>query len=357
LVDLFSTPSPAPERGALPTDPSFSVDPRRPLPVQSVEWLTLKAAGRLAIVDGAISVLPATANPKVNPTTGVSVPAARTLDTTWTRWVVEPFGYGTDAMGNRYSNLSYWNLCGDGAMTVALWYWQQLIGRPNVTNMGGYFLDPYASEEVSWPAAGPQLPVSAGGERLGTYWSGSDDVSGFTARGRGFVMYLAMVSQPATWKSAGLSVFARNGEPLYPTFGTPRTNIQTGLNWEISGHNPTDWTMAYYASVIRPDPTLARDLTAAVMLDVGRDGVPVIGAVDGYSLPNWQDGSATQHVRHAIAIVGYDNTANPPTYTYIDTCGRSCNNRGGNDNGQLHVISQSQMVQSIQDEVGSGFVW
>ncbi len=253
-LDLFATPSPAPARGALPTDPSYTIDPRRPLPVQTVDWLELKASGRISIVGGHVTVLPETADPLVNPITGVPVPARAMLDTTWTRWIVEPPGYGTDEKGNRYSNLSYWNLCGDGAMTVALWYWQQLIGHPDVTGAAGYFLDPYASEAVGWPSPGPTIAVS-GGARLGTYWSGTDRVSGFTAHGRGFVMYLAMQSQPATWQSAGLSVFARDGRPLYPTSGTPRTNIQTGLNWEVSGRDTTAWTEAYYASVIRPDPT------------------------------------------------------------------------------------------------------
>jgi len=355
-IDVFATASPAPLRGALPTDPSFAQDARRPLPVQSVDWLSLKAAGRVGLVGGKIVTLGANVDPLVDQSTGLPVPAKRTLDVSWTRWVVEPPGYGTDEKGNRYSNLSYWNLCGDGAMTVALWYWQQLAGAPDVTGTAGYFLDPYAAEGLAWPKGGPAVAVS-GGQRLGTYWSGSDGVSGFTAHGRGYVMYLAMAAQPATWQSAGLSVFARNGKPLYPTSGTPRTNIQTGLNWEVSGRNATNWTQAYYASVTRPDPTLARDLMAAVMLDVGRDGVPVVGAVDSYNLPNWQAGAATPHTRHAIAIVGYDNTANPPTFTYIDTCGRSCNNRGGNQNGQVHVISQADMVLSIQNQVGSGFVW
>ena len=355
-VDVFATASPAPLRGALPTDPSFAQDPRRPLPVQSVDWLSLKAAGRVALVGGQIVTLDANVDPLVDQSTGLPVPAKRTLDVSWTRWVVEPPGYGTDEKGNRYSNLSYWNLCGDGAMAVALWYWQQLGGYPDVTGTAGYFLDPYAAEGLAWPAPGPAIAVS-GGQRLGTYWSGSDGVSGFTAHGRGFLMYLAMAAQPAAWQSTGLSVFARNGKPLYPTSGTPRTNIQTGLNWEVSGRDPSNWTQAYYASVIRPDPTLARDLAAAVMLDVGRDGVPVIGAVDAFNLPNWQAGSATPHTRHAVAIVGYDNTANPPTFSYIDTCGRSCNNRGDNQNGQVHVISQAQMVRSIQNVLGSGFVW
>jgi hypothetical protein len=355
-LDLLVTPSPAPARGALPTDPSDHRDPRRPLPVQSTDWLALKAAGRIAIVDGGVAVLPARSDPLVDPSTGLAVPDKRTLDLGWTRWVVEPFGYGHDAKGNYYSNKSYWNLCGDGAMTVALWYWQQLTGRPDVTGTAGYFLDPYASEAVPWPASGPNVPVSKG-TRIGTYWSGSDAVSGFTAHGRGFIMYLSMSARPATWQSNGFAVFAKNGKALYPTLGTPRTNIQAGLNWEVSGHDAASWPEAYYASVIRPDPTLERDLTAAVMLDVGRDGVPVIGAVDTFNLPNWQNGKATPHIRHAIAIVGYDNTSNPPTFTYLDTCGRSCNNRGGNQNGQIHRIAQSQMVLAIKNTVGSGFVW
>jgi hypothetical protein len=355
-LDLFVTPSPPPARGAQPTDPSDHIDLRRPMPVQTVDWLMLKASGRVSIVDGAVTVLPARADPLVNPSTGVALPEQRVLDTAWTRWVVEPFGYGNDEKGNRYSNQSYWNLCGDGAMAVTLWYWQQLTGHPNVTGTAGYFVDPYAAEAVPWPARGPSIPASQG-SRVGTYWSGSDGVSGFTAHGRGFVMYLAMVAQPTTWQSMGFAVFAKDGKALYPTSGTPRTNIQAGLNWEVSGRNAGIWPEAYYASVIRPDPTLARDLTAAVMLDVGRDGVPVIGAVDTFNLPNWQNGSATPHIRHAISIVGYDNTANPPTFTYLDTCGRQCNNRGGNQNGQIHVIAQSQMVLAIQNTVGSGFVW
>lgn len=355
-LDLFTTPSPVPARGALPTDPSDRKDPRRPLPVQSMDWLTQKAAGRIAILDRGVAVLPERSDPLLDQSSGLPVPDKRTLDLTWTRWVVEPFGYGHDAKGSYYSNLNYWNLCGDGAMTVALWYWQQLTGHPDVTGTAGYFLDPYASEAVPWPAKGPSLPSSKGA-LIGTYWSGSDSVSGFKAHGRGFVMYMSMSAQPATWQSAGFAVFAKDGKALYPTLGTPRTNIQAGLNWEVSGHDPASWPDAYYASVIRPDPTLARDLTAAVMLDVGRDGVPVIGAVDTYNLPNWQNGAATPHIRHAVAIVGYDNTANPPTFTYLDTCGKSCNNRGGNQNGQIHVIAQSQMVLAIRNTVGSGFVW
>jgi hypothetical protein len=83
----------------------------------------------------------------------------------------------------------------------------------------------------------------------------------------------------------------------------------------------------------------------------------VVVELDTHGLPNWQAGAATPHIRHSVAIVGYDNAASPPTFTYIDTCGRACNSRGGNQDGQVHVIAQSQMVLAMQDTVGSGFVW
>jgi len=357
-LDLFATPSPPPARGAQPTDPAFTSDPRRPMPAQSVEWLQVKAAGLVALVGGKVVRLDPGANPLAMPATGAAIPAARTLDTIWARWVVEPSGYGTDEKGNRFSNLNYWNMCSAGATTVALYYWQALTGHPNVTGTEGYFLEPYAAEATAWPTPGPTVALAADGSRLGTYWSGSDTVSGFTANGRGFLMYLATQTQPPAWQTTGMVVYARaDGTPLYPTRGGPRPNIMTALNWEASNNDPQNWIEAWYTSVIRPDPTLARDLTVAVTLDVGRDGVPVIAALDTFDLPNWQNGSATPHIRHAVAIVGYDNAANPPTFTYIDTCGRACNNRGGNTNGQVHVIAQSQMVKAIRDTVGSGFVW
>ena len=192
---------------------------------------------------------------------------------------------------------------------------------------------------------------------LGMYWSGEDKVNGYTAYGRGYQAYLGMEMQPPGWKSTGMAVFAINGKAIYRTFGASRANVQVALNWEASGHERKNWVNFWYTDVMRFEPTFARDLKMAVMLDVGRDGVPVIPILDTYVLPNWQDGSRTRHVIHAVAIVGYDNTASPPTYTYIDTCGRGCNSRSGNQNGKLHVISQDQMGEAIQDTVGSGFLW
>ncbi len=356
-IDLFATPTPAPARRALPTDQVDSPAPRRPIPTQSVEWLRLKAAGRIALVHGEPVVLDEYADPLVSPETGLRVPARLTLDASWSRWIVEPLAYGRDAKRNSFSNRNYWNLCEPGATAVALYYWQQRTGRPDVTGTQGWFLDPYADEGASWPKPGPKVAVS-GGQRIGTYWAGTDKVNGFEAHGRGYIMYLSMQVQPPGWSSKGMPVFADSrGRPLYPTIGAPRSSIQAALNWEASGHDMSSWAEYWYASAFRFEPTVGRDLQMAVMLDVGRDGVPVVVELDTYGLPNWQAGASTPHIRHGVAIIGYDNTARPPTYTYLDTCGRACNKRAGNGYGQLHVISQAQMVKAIQARVGSGFVW
>jgi hypothetical protein len=333
-------------------------DPSRPTPVQSSEWLALKAGGLVALVDGRIAVLPAGVDPLTEPSSGKLLPAAYALDVAWTGRIVEPPGYGTDEKGNRYSNLSYWNLCGPGSATVVLYYWQQLLGHPNVTGTAGYFLDPYAAAGVAWPSPGPSVALSSSGARLGTYWSARDTLSGYVANGRGFVMYMAMNVQPSGWLATGVDTFvASGGGPMYPTRGASPRAIGVALNWQIAGPNVANWADTWYAYVTKGDPTLATDLHEAVRLDVGRDHVAVVAAVDTHELPNWQAGTATPHTRHAISIVGYNDAASPPTYTYIDTCGRGCNGRAGNTNGGTHTISQSAMVQALLDSAGIGFVW
>ncbi len=257
--------------------------------------------------------------------------ATSLLDTSYSRWIIEPLGYGKDAKGNTYSDKNFWNLCEAGATTAALYYWQQLTGRPDVTGTAGYFLDPYEAEGAAWPSPGPRVGHVRTASRIGTYWSGSDAIDGYTAHARGYIAYIGMAIRLPGWESAGEAVYADStGKPLYPTIGAPRTNIQAALNWEASGQAAEAWAEFWYTSVMRFEPTMARDLRMAVMLDVGRDGVPVVAELDTHDLPNWQAGSATPHIRHSVAIVGYDNTANPPTYTYLDTCGRACNSRGGN---------------------------
>jgi len=286
-------------------------DQRRPSPAQSRSWLKDKAIGRVALVDGQTMILPASSDVLVNPTTHQAVPDKAVLDTTWTRWIIEVPGSGRDEKGELVLGPELLGVLRRRGHDVALSYWQQLTGHPDVTGTAGYFVDPYAAEGVAWPDSGT-VDQMVERRSIGTYWSGSDTVSGFTAHGRGFEMYLAMAAKPPTWQSTGYALFALDGKPLYPSFGTQPANTVAGLNWEASGHNPNNWGETYYAPVVPSDPTLASDLTAAVMLDVGRDGVPVVALADSFNLPNWQDGDSTPHIPHSIAIVGYDNTANPP---------------------------------------------
>ncbi len=357
-IDLFAVqPVPLLNPTDAPGDSIFRFDPGRRMPDQSPAWLMLKAAGRIVLSGGKIGLLDEDVDPLVGPGTGRNVPAARTLDLTWSRWIVEPPAWGLDVKGNSYRDLSYWNLCGPGAVSVTLYYWQKLTGHPNVMGAAGYYLDPYESAGADWPSRGPSLPTS-GGKRLGTYWSGSDTVSGFTAHGRGFLMYMAMATKPASWTSRGIDIFVDGlGRARYPTLGAPPDYMTAGLNWEASGRHADGWVETYYTIVPRWDPFIARDLQVAVMLDVGRDGVPIVASADTYYLPNWQNGSRTPHTRHAIAIVGYDNSAKPPTYTYLDTCGRGCNSRAGNRPGQIHVIAQDRLVKAVTANYGMGFIW
>jgi len=359
-IGIFATPA-APSHA----HPSFQSTDRpwvrstaRPDATQAPDWSLAKAYGRVALFGGKVVTLGRAVDPLLMAGTSVPVAQARTLDTSWSRWIVEPLGSGQDEKGTQYRNLSFWNLCGPGASTVALYYWQQLTGRPNVTGMEGWFLDPYEAQGAPWPNPGPTVAVGADGKRLGTYWSGSDSVNGFTAHGRGFLMYMATQVRPPMWSASGMANWVdSSGQPLYPQLGSSREDIMAGVNWEISGHDQSTWMNAWYQAVDRDDGAFDRDLQVATMLDVGRDGVPVVAAVDTFDLPNWQAGAATPHIRHAISIVGYDNTANPPTYTYLDSCGRNCNGRGSNRNGGIYVIAQSQMIAAMRDEVGIGFIW
>lgn len=73
---------------------------------------------------------------------------------------------------------------------------------------------------------------------------------------------------------------------------------------------------------------------------------------DTYEFP-----TGRPHARDSITIVGYNNTACPSTYTYVDTCGLNCDSGGGNSNSQAHVITQTAMGKAIEDRSASGVAW
>ena len=106
------------------------------------------------------------------------------------------------------------------------------------------------------------------------------------AHGRGYLMYLAMAVRPAGWTSTGIDIFVDgDGVARYPTLGAPPRYMMAGLNWEASTATPTTWQETYYTTVGRWDPTIARDLRTAAMIDIGRDGVAMIASVDTFYLP------------------------------------------------------------------------
>ena len=112
-----------------------------------------------------MGVLPASFDPLADPRPARPCrrPAART--STGPAGSSSRCGVGADVKGNSYIDRSYWNLCGPGAVAVALYYWQQLAGYPNVSGTSGYFLDPYESAGAAWPERGPGLRSAVTGSR------------------------------------------------------------------------------------------------------------------------------------------------------------------------------------------------
>jgi hypothetical protein len=94
--------------------------------------------------------------------------------------------------------------------------------------------------------------------------------------------------------------------------------------------------------------------------DIQRDiaapqGVPLVANVatasGKYHLPNW---AKARSVNHSITIVGYDDQA--ATYTYIDTCGPSCNNTGSP--AGVYKVSQATLWALLAAETDhDGIVW
>ena len=241
-IDLLATPTPPPPHGALPTDQVDSPAPRRPVPAQSAEWLALKAAGRIALVDGQVIGPPSRRrSAESTPATGVSVPAVaqprdrlRPLDRRADR--LRPRRPAATPTPTRTTG----TCANRGPRRRRSTTGSSRTGHPNVTGTEGWFLDPYEAEGRRLAVARALPSSSSGGKRIGTYWSGTDAVNGYTAHGRGYIMYLGMEIQPPGWRSKGIPVYAdARGRPLYPTIGAPRTNIQVALNWEASGHHQT----------------------------------------------------------------------------------------------------------------------
>ncbi len=236
-------------------------------------------------------------------------PSAKTLPTNVVSQIIEPLGSGVDSAGDSYSDKNYWNFCAPGAVTAALSSWSD-----NATTWAaGKFEEPY----------GPY--------RITTYW---DDT-----HSRAYLMHIAEQVSPPTFSTAGLPSFS-----AYPTTGSATSDIRDVLNWEASSH-ASAWSAFFYEEIS------ASASATTLHTDVARDitgNHAVVVTVDTTYLPNWSRG-----LGHAIAIVGYDDSAG--TYAYVDTCGKACNGASQATNGGVWHVSQSKMHTAIA-AFGSGYV-
>lgn len=246
------------------------------------------------------------------PLCGAPIPVARQLYMGEADTIVEPGAVGIDANGNSYEDKYFWFLCGPGATTVSLSYWQNI----SVLRHG--------KQSFTDPSPAPQRT---------TTW---DDNAG-----RSYLMYIADQSRPPSFGSSGELGFG-----TYPNAGTRTGDILDVLNWEASGHNSATWKNFFYQLQNVPnDATLNHN----IVVDVANNIAPV-AIVDSYELPDWSHAHSNAHVSHAVAITGYDNTAG--TYTYEQTCDSDCYTHHGH-----YTISQSALEQAIQlDQSKNGVI-
>lgn len=273
---------------------------------------------------------------EVGPENTLSYPAAKVLDTSETKYFVEPEG-GTkkDDAGHSYTDNNYWNMCGPGAEAVVLYHspWRN---NPKYGTINTYYSEPY----------GPHVSK--------TFWTSpsNDATYGYKTIWRPSILYLAEQSKPPVFSTAGVDDFHE-----YPTSGSKTSDVCDSLNWEASDHH-TDTTYCGTGSYFYAQVSGASSFHSHVVNDVNKtyDGwtgwalwVAVDPHVDSsHHLPNWShalvnsDGS---HGGHAIAVVGYDDNAG--TYTYIDTCGPHCNGSSGNQQSTRAFTVGQSMLHSI----------
>ncbi len=232
-----------------------------------------------------------------------------------------------DDFGKSYAtDTSFFDLCGPGAAVITLAYWPNMP----VTMTSMNVLDPTKPVTTSWNSG----------------------------RFRGYMLYLAWQIQPPGWNSSGMMDTAH-----YPSFGTTLQSLRDGLNWEISGHDQTNWANQYYTLTWwgnegSSTPTQTpQTLHANVVADVYFNSVPVIAEVNARMLPTWTSGS---RINHFVTIVGYNDSNG--TYYYTDTCANSTS-CGSLSDGGVHTVSQAQMWNAITNipvshSLGDGgWVW
>jgi hypothetical protein len=295
-------PDPAPSDDATQSTGGIVAEP--PLPVDSLRSVSPK---------------------EIDPGQVLSYPASKVLDISTTRYIVEPEGNTRkDDAGHTYTDNNYWNFCGPGAEAVVLYYspWRS---NPKYGTVNTYYKEQY----------GPHVS--------NTFWTSpsNDATYGYKTVWRPSIMYLAEYSKPPNFSSPGVDDFS-----TYPTKGSKTSDVCDSLNWEASDHTKAS-SYCGSGSYWYVEVSGASSFHSHVVSDVntthdGQTGWALWAAVNTYKdsshrLPNW-----SKSVIHAIAVVGYDDSAG--TYTYIDTCGEHCNGSSGNQKvARNFTVSQSEL--------------
>lgn len=242
-----------------------------------------------------------------------SVPAAKTLSTTYADQIWEPATVGTDAAGNSYTDYYMGSMCGPGATTVALDYWNNV----NTRAVGGHS---YNDSHVT------------------TYWNDSHE--------RAYMMYIATQVRPPYYTSPGEMTYG-----TYPNADTANQDVADALNWEVSNHNTSNW-FNYFYLLVNPNGLTLSTLQNDIASDIANHNVPAVVSVNDAYLPDWNN-SRYRGGSHDVAVIGYNNNAG--TFTYSETCTSGvCGTSGAGH----YTISQQQLLNGILNDSGNGaLIW
>ncbi len=307
---------------------------------QNQQWMALKLAYKVRVpltshIFKEHPVLCNAAAPleRVSPLCGGPPPPSTELNTSVVTHTIEPYGNippnpnacTGDDTHYCYVDLYFWDFCGPGAVDNALYYWNGLTNS-------------YPSRQYTEPSYAPYHSHT-------TWWSDYDN--------RGYLMYIAMDTQPPSFPTPGLPTFGAYYPGSHANAGTVINDVRDVMNWEASGHS-SNWANYFYITQSDVGVT-ASTIHAEITRDIAQ-GAPVVAEVNTTNLPNWNQ----KGIIHYITIIGYDDTKG--IYYYTDTCGTGC---GSNSSGGIHTINQSkpdQYGKDLYDAIvhvggGGGIVW
>jgi hypothetical protein len=307
--------------GVAPMDPGWTQDP---------SYLQAKLQHRLMLLaNGQVQISNLS---QVQPM--VVYPSSINLYTGVTGTFVEPKGDSkTDDAGVWYNDHNFWWMCGPGATSVALWYFSQSRA---LSDTAGTFTEPRY-----WG------PADLG---YGTWYFNSTAYFNRTS-GHGQIVMLADVERPTgvSWPYAGMLTW--NIQPGTGSFGTPLDRVRDTLNWETGGHQGLN---GWYVLVTAASITSSAQLQNYAHIDMQAGTAFVVAAntylSNGEHLPSW-----SHSINHYVAVVGYNDAANPPTYTIMDTCGPNCSDRSPYGIATVPQTWLYDMVKAVGS--GGGVVW